>query len=576
MNPTPTKNSLAHRVADFSNLCQALDYAAQGITGFNFYNGRGELYSTLPYQALQAAAVKTAQGMVAKKIPIGSRILIIADTVPDFTILFFACQYASLIAVPVNLPVGLGGKDSYIAGLRRQIQDCGAYGAASPQELIEFLKLATQDLDVKMVGAYQDFISLPNNQENIRPWLGKDDPCYLQYSSGSTRFPCGVDLRQSNVMANMFAISAHGLQVKADDRSCSWLPLYHDMGLVGMLLSSLANQLSADFIATRDFAKRPLLWPELMARNQATISYSPSFGYDLCLRRAMKANLTGLDLRSWKAAGIGGDMVQPAVLEEFGNFFAPYGFRKTSFVPSYGMAETTLALSFSPLGHGAKTDYVDRLVLADHSVAKAVPQSNPNSRAFIICGRALPLHEIHIRNDQGERLKDRQLGKIFAKGPSVMHSYFQKPAETKAVLSADGWLDTGDLGYRLGDEIVITGRSKDLIIIHGRNIWPQDIEWALETLPDIKKGDTAAFAIQAENNEEKIVVLVECRLQDSLLRQQLVHEATAIIRRTCAADSLVVLVQPRSLPHTSSGKLSRSKAKANYLADYYQPTSRSS
>ncbi len=571
LQPTPTQNSYTYCQSDFVSIAAALDYAAAGSTGFNFYDGRGQLYHVLTYQKLHMLATNLARGLIAQNLPVGSRFLLIADTVPEFMILFFACQYASLIAVPVALPVGLGSKESYTEGLRRQLQDCGAIMAAAPKELLDFLTAASAGLNLKLLGSFQSIIDLAKPHGNIRPWRKADDPCYLQYSSGSTRFPRGIDLRQSTVMSNLHAISKYGVRMGAEDRITSWLPLYHDMGIVGCTLTPFANQLSVDFMATRDFAKRPMLWLELVSRNKSTITYGPSFAYNLCARRASSTILDDLklNLTSLRVAGIGADMIQAKVLNEFAQVFARSGFNKTAFLASYGMAEAALALTFAKLGTGIGTDYVDREKLVRTSVAEAVNQEHPNCQVFVTCGHLLPGYQLEIRSEDGQVLDARRQGKIYVKGPSIMKGYFNQPEATMAVLSADGWLDTGDLGYKLAsEEIVITGRSKDLIIINGRNIWPQDIEWTLEELPEIRKGDAAAFAVN-KNDEEKIIILIECRLKESTQRQKLVQEAEAAVRRAHGVETQVVLVPVRSLPYTSSGKLSRSKAKAAYLTGQY-------
>jgi fatty-acyl-CoA synthase len=234
------------------------------------------------------------------------------------------------------------------------------------------------------------------------------------------------------------------------------------------------------------------------------------------------------------------------------------------------MAETTLAISFSRLDSGVLVDTVDRRRLAEeHVAAPAADDGGLKSRGFVLCGKPLPGHRLEVRDGDGAPLPDRRLGRIFARGPSVMAGYFNQPEATAAVLDADGWLDTGDLGYLVEGQIVITGRAKDLIIVNGRNIWPQDIEWAVEELPKLRRGDVAAFSIEGPADEEQVVVLVQCRTSDEAARAELREEVAGAVRRSQALDCSVVLVPPHGLPQTSSGKLSRAKAKANYLAGAY-------
>jgi fatty-acyl-CoA synthase len=572
MTPTPTSNDqLPLRLGGFASLPEALDYAARGKTGYNFHSARGALARALSYAELRERAIDVARGFIKAGLQPGARVVLVADTDPDFTILFFACQYASLLGVPVALPTTLGGREAYVAGLRRQLVGSGARAAAAPAELLSYLQEAAAGLDIPLVGAPQEFYDLPRDGADPRPF-GPDDHCYLQYSSGSTRAPLGVDVPQRVLMANCYAICNHGLQVRADDRGTSWLPLYHDMGLVGFMLTPLVCQLSVDYLTTRDFARRALLWLTLMSRNGGTLSYSPTFGYDLCTRRAGTGAKLNLDLQTWRAAGVGGDMVQPGVLSRFAETFAPYGFRETVFVPSYGMAETTLALSFAPLDTGVHVDVVDRQRMADENIAAPASDDHPERvRGFVACGRPLPDHVAEIRDDQGQVLPDRRIGRIFVRGPSVMAGYFEQPEATALVLDERGWLDTGDLGYTLDGQLVITGRAKDLIIINGRNIWPQDLEWAVEELEGLRRGDAAAFSIEGPDDEEDVILLVQCRTTDEEARSALIRAVQGIVQRTAAIECKVKLIDPKGLPQTSSGKLSRSRAKTNYTSGVYGP-----
>jgi fatty-acyl-CoA synthase len=563
--PTPTTNpSLAHRPGDFATVVEALDYAARGATGLNFYDVRGNLLTALSYRALRERALIAASKLQSLELARGARVVMVADTDPDFAVFFMACQYAGLQPVPVAVPTTIGGQAAYVEQLRRQIEAAEASAAMAPMELMLFLEAAAAGLGLVHVGPPSSFEALPAGAAPLRPFAA-NEPSYLQFSSGSTRFPKGVRITQACLSANAEATIRYGLEAKSGDRCVSWLPLYHDMGLVGFLLTPMYAQLSVDYLNTRDFARRPLMWLQLLSRNRATLSYAPSFGYDLSMRRANPLP-EGLDLSCWRAAGIGGDMIQAHTLEKFAETFAPCGFRREAFVPSYGMAETTVALAFARLGRGFTLDRVDRAALTERH--EAVPAAKPDSaREFVRCGVVLPGHAIDVRDDQGASLPDRRVGRIFARGPSLMAGYFADAAESARVLAADGWLDTGDLGYRDAGEIVITGRHKDLIIVNGRNIWPQDIEWALEdSVGPLRAGDTAAFSIESEAGAESIVVLAQCRVADATERDTLITAMQAVIQKAVAVPAAIVLVPPKSLPRTSSGKLSRSKAKQLYLS----------
>lgn len=571
MKPTPTTSSnLPHRRADFACLAEALDYAARGEAGFNFYSARGELGAVLPYRELRDRAVAAARGLIRAGLPRGARILLVADTTPEFIVLFAACQYAGLLSVPVAVPTSLGGRDAYVATLKRQIVGSAAAAAVAPDELMTYMQEAALGESLSLIATPEEIFALPGTGAELRTWV-PGEPCYLQFSSGSTRFPKGIDIPQRALMANCHAIAVDGLDFRPGDRAASWLPLYHDMGLVGFMLVPLTNQFSCDYLTTRDFARRPTMWPTLIAMNQATFSYSPTFGYDLCSRRVSegKLSLPAIDLKSWRAAGIGGDMIQPHVLDRFAEAFGPVGFDRRAFVPSYGMAEATLAMSFSPLQKGMLTDAVSRHAMASESRAVPAAAADPaDTRRFVRCGHALIGHELEVRDPEGRPLPDRMIGRVFFRGPSLMAGYYLQPEETASAIDAEGWLETGDLGYMLDGEIVITGRSKDLIIIAGRNIWPQDLEWTVEEKLKLRRGDTAAFSIDTDDGEA-VVLLIQCRATHPAERETLARDAASLLQRAHGVDCRVVLIPPHGIPQTSSGKIARVKAKANLLAGAY-------
>ena len=571
---TPTTNTrLALKPATFETLTEALDYAAKGQTGTNFYTRTGELGVSLSYGEIRERAVVIARRFIRAGLPAGGRVVIVADTSPDFLCFFYACQYAGLAPVPLPLPMNLGGHDPYVQRIARMIESAGAVAAIAPAEFASFLEEAVAGLPVQMSGTPEDFNALPEDGVDLRPF-GKDDLCYIQYSSGSTHFPRGVTISQHAALSNMGGIVRHGLKVRPGDRGVSWLPLYHDMGLVGFALTPMTCQMSMDFIATSDFIRRPLLWPKVLTANGGTLSFGPTLGYDLCSRRALNGSAAVFDLSAWRAAGIGGDMIRPDILERFRDTFACCGFRETAFVASYGLAESTLAVSFAPLDTGIEVDRIDKTQYTLHQ--RAIPAkgngSALNARSLTICGRAMPDHHIVIRDDQGAALADREIGIVHIKGPSVMAGYFADLEMSSQSISKDGWFNTGDMGYMIDGALVITGRIKDLIICHGRNIWPQDIEWALEQLPGVRTGDVAAFSVTGSDGAERVVIVLARRLLDAGVRREMIRTITAKVHATAGIDCEVVLAPPRSLPHTSSGKLSRFGVKAKYLGGEYADT----
>ena len=568
--PTPTHHAgLVKRLADFGTIAEALDYAAQGPTGLNFYSGKGVLTETLPYATLRTQALCLARRLLGTGLQPGERVGLLAESDGDFARAFFACQYAGLVPAPLPLPSAFGGKEGYIAFLRRMIQGADAHAVFGPAVLADWLDEAVKGLDLRCSGVISALDNAPMVPEASLP--APESLAYLQFSSGSTRFPLGVAVTQRSFMANAHYMAKYGLQVNDDDRCTSWLPYYHDMGLVGFLLMPMACQLSVDILPTREFARRPLLWLSLITRNKGSISFSPSFGYELCARRAQTASTDGIDLSSWRRAGIGGDMIRPAVLTRFGERFAGNGFSGTAFIPCYGMAEATLALSFSPDGQGAKEDAVDGLVLEREHRAVPANENSERTRHFVICGQMLPEHEIEVRGEDDSLLAEREVGRIFVRGPSLMLGYYGAPEETARVLSQDGWLDTGDLGYLVHGQVVITGRAKDLVIVNGRNVWPQDLEWAAEAeVPSLRSGDVAVFSVD-NGEDEEVIVLVQCRVTEPAAREALALDLTRFFRGRQGLETRVVMVPPHSLPQTSSGKLSRSRARLMYLDGAFQP-----
>ncbi|MFN4014680.1 MAG: fatty acyl-AMP ligase [Reyranella sp.] len=552
--PTPTQNaSLPFRRGGFTSLCEALDYAARGETGFNFFDARGRLLTRLSYRQLQADAHSFARRLIGTGVAPGERLVLIADTWPGFCIAFFGAQYAGVVPVPVPVPVGLGAKAHYIFQLRKQIMASQAVGVLAPDELVEFAQTAAEGTTARLAGGMAIFNALPEAKADLRP-LGAGMPCYVQFSSGSTRAPLGVDIRQDQLMANIDG-SITAQKLDENDSGVSWLPLYHDMGLIGFILAPMCAQRSVDLLAPRDFARRPMQWLSLISRRRATITYSPSFGYDLLTRRAQAMAVGELDLSCLRLAGVGADMIQLPILRRFAEAFKSAGFDERAYMPSYGMAEVCVGLSFGAPFGGVKVD------------SFADPQSG-RSRDFVVCGRVMAGHDVEIRDEHGAPLGERHVGRLFVRGPSVMPGYFQMPDETVRALR-DGWLDTGDLGYWHRGELVITGRAKDLIIVNGRNIWPQDIEWAVEALPQVGRGDACAFSID-EGDAETIVVIVQAYPSDAAEREALVGNIRQAVKEAVGVDGRVVLIKRQpGLPRTSSGKLSRTHARSKFASGDY-------
>ena len=616
--PTPTENeTLPFRVADFGTLAEALDYAARGQTGINFYSGRGHLQESLTYARLRARARDLARRLVGLGLARGERVAITAEMEPDFVVGFFACQYAGLQAVPLPVPTGLGGRQGYEEQLGRVLRTSHARVVLGSEPLLRHLRRAAETLQIDVIATVDEVSSYAPSTHDLQP-LRADEASHVQYSSGSTRHPLGIVINQRALMANASSVGRHGLKLRPGDRAASWLPFYHDMGLIGFMLIPITAQIPIDYIHTDGFARRPLQWLRLISDNRCTLAFSPTFGYELCVRRAASVQNLDLDLSCWRGAGIGGELIRPETLNQFAETFGPYGFDRGAFLPSYGLAEATLAFSFGELGHGIDIDSVDKEALVrdsrarrpaaastlnggrthvngkrgegfayDSTLAQATNGVNGHDRTytngngaghtanfeanrirkFAICGAPLPGYAVEIRDRSGVVLPEREIGRVFISGPSLMSGYDRAPEATTLALDEGGWLDTGDMGYMVGGRLVITGRQKDLIIVNGRNIWPQDLEWhAEENVDDVRSRDAAAFSVEEEETGKEIpVMLVQCRLQNAEARVNLRDAVHAAVFRNAGIDCRIVLIPPRNLPFTTSGKLSRAKAKQAYL-----------
>ena len=569
MKATPTLNNpVLLRKYSFSTLTEALDYASQGQTGYNFYSGTGELAAVLPYATLREEARVLAKKMTRMGAARGARVALVADMNPDFVRFFFACQYAGLTPVPLPAQLQFGGRKAYVAHLRRLLSDCQAELAMAPDAFLPFLTEAAEGSNVRFLGTPQGYDVLDETDASLNP-VGPKELAYLQYTSGSTRFPRGVMISQKAVLSNLLAIIREGVKVREGDRAVSWLPFFHDMGLVGLLLCPMASQISVDFLHTRDFAMRPRLWLKLISENRATISFSPPFGYELTARRLRDDDVHKYDLRSWRVAGVGAEMIRPEFLSHFAERLGPSGFDHRAFLPCYGMAECSLAVCFGLQGQSLQTDHVDADLLSEQQIAAPVdPRAgNGNGRynTFVNCGVPLSGYEVEIRNSAGKVLPERHCGTLYLRGPSVMSGYWGNPKGTREVLYEDGWLNTGDLAYQIGSSVVITGREKDMLIIHGRNIWPQDIECLAELQPEVGTRDALAFSVPGPDGGEQAIVMVQCGVSDEQKSAELEERIHRLIYDELGILCKVVLVPLDSLPQTTSGKPSRSGAQKEYI-----------
>jgi fatty-acyl-CoA synthase len=552
-------------LADFETLTAALEYAALGTAGYNFYDAKGNLRSVLPYRALRQNARTSAQRLTKLGLARGERVAIIADTSPEFVELFFACRYAGLIPYAMPVPVNLGSHAVYVQQLRGMLEAGQASAAVANTDYIGFLQEAAEGSQLLRwfgtPGQLEDF-SVPDIE------LQSNDPdeiAYLQFTSGSTRLPRGVIITERALMSNLQGIVRHGLEIHAGDRCASWLPFYHDMGLVGMVMAPMVAQVSVDYLATRDFAIRPLQWLRLISRNRATVAFSQPFGLKLCTLRVRDSDLEDLDLSSWRAAGVGAEMIRPDTLRNFAEKFAPAGFDARAFLPCYGLAESTLAVTFSQVGEGFDSLRVDAGTLVDKKMAVRLQAEGRKFSEFVNCGRPLPGHTVKVVDDTGLELADLRVGSVLVQGSSIMTGYYNNQEDTQKTLKPGNWLDTGDLGFVFEGDLYVTGRRTDVIIVNGRNIRAQDIEELAEQQPEVRTREASAFGINDANDITTIVLVIECRLTSVTDRQSLTGRLQRLVYMAFGVNCLVELVPPHTLPRTSSGKLSRFAARQGFI-----------
>ena len=389
------------------------------------------------------------------------------------------------------------------------------------------------------------------------------DLAFIQFTSGTTRQPRGVSVTQASLMANIQALVSV-MELEESDISVSWLPPYHDMGLVGHIFVPVQQAVHQHLMPPTAFVRRPVRWLQKISDTGATQTTAPNFAFSMCLRRVPPAERQGLDLSSLRQTLNGAELVQAGTLEEFAEAFAPCGFSAHTFRPVYGLAEATLAATFSPPG-GARVDWVDRLQLARDGRASKVSEGSPGGLAVVSVGPPIPGHALRVVRQGGEACDEREVGEVWFSGPSVMDGYFNNPQATAEVMH-DGWLATGDLGYMVDEQLHITGRKKELVIKGGRNYPPQDFEAACLQVEGVRPGRAVAFGVtNSYTGTEDLVLVVEAKRNDCAGNPLLTERvARAVAEHTGLRPDRVDLVRPGLLPKTTSGKFQRGKVRAAY------------
>ncbi|MDH6137172.1 fatty-acyl-CoA synthase [Kitasatospora sp. MAA4] len=499
-----------------------------------------------------------AAGLVGAGLRPGDRVAMVAGDPGPFVGAFLGALWAGLVPVPVPPPPLLGRREPW-----RELLDT-VLSVARPKALC--LPAAEREL-ARTVGplvTYEELAGAPPSEGGPVP-RGPQDVVYLQFSSGSTARPRAVAARAGAVMANGLAIMREGVNADADtDRGLSWLPLHHDMGLVGFLLAPLAVGVPTSFLPTRSFVRDPGSWMRAMHERSATLTFAPNFAYALAARRSRPESVAALDLSRVRVAGCGGEPINREVLRRFTEAFAPAGLRPEAVLPCYGLAESTLAVTFPPGGRPLTVDRIDAEALARGSAVPApdgVPDAGPVTEV-VGCGSAFEGHGLTIRDERGRCLADRAVGEVWVTGPSVARGYVGDPEATGRTFGRDGWVRTGDRGYLVDGELFVTGRAKDLLIVRGSNTDPQRVEWLVEALPGARLGGVVACTRPAEETEE-LVVVVECR--ESAAGGLPAQVRSVLGEQLAMAVHDVVLVRPGTIPRTTSGKPRRQETRRRYL-----------
>lgn len=534
--------------------------------GYTFLDDRLEArewsFSDISREAVRRARIFRSLGLNK-----GDRVALIVPEGEDFVLSFFGAVRAGLVPVPMYPPLALGKLDAYVDAAARIITSSGAKMLVTTKQVSPIVWSLVSRVDglreLLLTEKLRDFddsaITASIDDVEITP----EDPCFLQFTSGSTSEPKGVIVSHGNLVANSKAIMFDGLDSDPEkDRGVSWLPLYHDMGLIGFVIAPYLAHVPVVFIPTLTFVKRPQVWMEVASKYRGTITFAPNFAFGLAAKRATERRLAALDLSSLRCIGCGAEPINPQTMRTFMDAFEPAGLKAEAIMPCYGMAEATLAIAFADLKTPLKTLTINRSEYEEYKLA--VPyQGLDGSQAIelVACGTTFPEHEVAIMGEGGRLLPEGEVGEIVVRGPSITRGYFENEAASRELL-AGGWLHTGDLGFLHDGNLYISGRQKDLIILNGKNYHPQAFEWEVEQIDGVRKGNVVAFSRAGESSEELVIVAEvkkdtdERSVTDAIGR--VVHDATSVQVRD------VVLVQAGALPKTSSGKLQRRKTKAEY------------
>lgn len=513
------------------------------------------------FAEIDREADKRAAFFHGKGLAKGDRVALVVPDGDEFVLSFLGAIRGGVVPVPIFPQLSFKNVETYHDTVSHIV-------AASGSKLLVTTDATRSYVDPVLprspsltsgLATTAELASAPQDRVDVA--VDPGDLCFLQFTSGSTSKPKGVVVSHANLAWNAQSFMIEGLEKDSSvDKGVSWLPLFHDMGLIGFVIGPLFTNIEVAFLPTASFVRAPRLWLDALHKHRGTITYAPNFAYQLVTKRVKEKDLGGLDLSCVRHAGCGAEPINARTLRDFADKLAPAGFRATAFLPSYGMAEATLAITFVKHSTGMRADRVDSKALQG---AKAVPSDAlEGTQELVCCGRPFPEHEIAIVDEHGARLGERQVGEIVTRGPSVCGGYFQEPELTAAAFKDDGWLHTGDLGYLVDGEVFICGRLKDMIIVRGRNFYPNDLEWVVSELPGVRRGNVVAFSVDVDG-EEQLVVCAEALASEA---PGLVEPiAKAITEHFQLTTHEVCMVPQGALPRTSSGKPQRRKTRQMYL-----------
>ena len=539
----------------------------EGADGGLRFVDRAERAVWVPWTEVRDRALAVCGGLRALGIERGDRIPLLYPTGIEFFEAFFGTQLAGAVPVPLYPPVRLGRLGQYLHGTARMIARTRARLVLADPRVKRILGEAVAAAHPPL--GCRTLAELPREKgEAVR--VGPADLALVQFSSGTTVDPKPVALSHRAIVGQVEALNSFWRDTAELRHSCvSWLPLYHDMGLIGCVFPALSREAQLTLIGPELFVTRPALWLRTLSRYRGTVSPAPNFAYSLCLHRISDAEMEGVDLSQWRTALNGAEAVAPAVVRAFSERFARWGFRPEAMTPVYGLSEAALAVTFSGLGGRFRSRRFDREGLARDGIAREAP----DGREIVSVGRPVPGFRLQIRDEAGRELPEGRVGRVWIQGPSLMEGYLDDPEATARALQ-DGWLDTGDLGFLNEGELYLTGRAKDVVILRGRNYAPEEIERSVEGIPGVRTGCVVAASWLPEDAEgEQLALFVEAARSAGADELAELPEAcrAAVLGATGLAVDQVEVLPPGTLPRTSSGKLRRGEALRLWLASELTP-----